>query len=106
MGPDSEAALLAIAEFVEADKYGSAVIPSGVLGTLYGVKCLLSSQIAATRYYMYDHDGYAFAIQKGLQLGERHAPEYGSSAVLRVLDQKWGHAKLENGLLLRKDNNA
>jgi len=104
-GPDSETALLAIAEFVEADKYGSAVIPSGVLGRLYGVEVRMSTQVAANRFYMYDKDGYGFAIQQALQMGERPAPEYGSSALLKVLDMKWGHDKLQNGALLRKDNN-
>lgn len=104
-GPDSEAVLLGIAEFVEADKYGSAVIPNGVLGTLYGVKVVLSTLVAANRFYMYDKDGYGFAIQQQLSMGERPAPEYGSSAMLKVLDMKWGHDKLQNGSLLRKDNN-
>lgn len=104
-GPDSEAALLQIGDFVQAFAYGSAVIPSGVLGKLYGVEVKVSTQIAANTFYMYDKSGYAFAIQQQLQMGERPAPEYGSSAVLKVLDMKWGHAKMENGLLLYKDNN-
>jgi hypothetical protein len=54
---------------------------------------------------MYDKDSYGFAIQQALSMGERAAPEYGSSAVLKVLDMKWGHAKLQNGALLKKDNN-
>jgi len=106
VGPDSEAALLAIAEFVEVDKYGSAVIPSGVLGRLYGVEVRLSTQIAASTYYMYDKDGYGFAIQQSLQMGERKAPEYGSSALLKTVDMKWGHDQLQNGALLLKDNNV
>lgn len=104
-GPDSEAVLLGISEFVEADKYGSAVIPNGVLGRLYGVEVRLSTNVAANRFYMYDKEGYGFAFQQQLQMGERMAPEYGSSAKLVVLDCKWGHDKLQNGALLRKDNN-
>ena len=105
MGTDSEAKLLAIADFVRADQYGSAVIPTGVLGTLYGVKVALSTNVAADQFYMYSKEGYAFAIQKQLSIGERDAPEYGTGAKLRVLDQKWGHAKMQNGSLLFKDNN-
>lgn len=104
-GPDSESALLSISEFVEADKYGSAIIPSGVLGSLYGVMVVMSTLVAANRFYMYDKEGYGFAIQQALAMGERPAPEYGSSAVLKVLDMKWGHDKLQNGALLKKDNN-
>lgn len=104
-GPDSESALLSIAEFVQADLYGSAVIPNGQLGKLYGVPVIVSTNVASGRFYMYDKSGYGYAIQKALNLGQRPAPEYGSTAVLNVLDMKWGHAALQNSLLLRKDNN-
>lgn len=105
IGPDSESTLLGIAEFVEADKYGSAVIPNGVLGRLYGVQVRMSTLVGANTFYMYDKAGYGFAIQKGLAMGERPAPEYGSSAVLKTMDMKWGHDQLQNGALLVKDNN-
>lgn len=104
-GPDSEAALLAIAEFVEADRYGSAIIPTGVLGKLYSVEVKMSTQIGASTFYMYDKDGYGYAIQRSANMGERPAPEYGSTAVLRTLDMKWGHDQLQSGALLVKDNN-
>lgn len=104
-GPDSEAVLLGISEFVDASVYGSAVIPSGVLGRLYGVEVRMSTQVAANRFYMFDKEGYGFAIQQALNMGERAAPEYGSKAVLKTVDMKWGHDKLLNGAVLRKDNN-
>lgn len=106
VGPDSEKTLLGIAEFVEADKYGSAVIPSGVLGRLYGVEVRLSTQIAALRFYMYDRDGYGFAIQKQASMDERKAPEFGTGATLKTMDMKWGHSNLQAGALLFKDNNV
>lgn len=104
-GPDSESALLQIGDFVQSYAYGSAIIPTGVLGKLYGVEVKVSTLVAANRFYMYDKEGYGFAIQQALSMGERAAPEYGSSAVLKVLDMKWGHDKLQNGALLYKDNN-
>ena len=55
---------------------------------------------------MYDREGYGFAIQRQANMGERAAPEFGSTAVLRTLDMKWGHAELQNGDLLLKDANA
>ena len=106
VGPTAEGELLAIAEFVEADKYGSARIPSGVSGMLFGVKVILSTQIVATRYYMYDSDGYGIAFQKQLSMGERDAPEFGVGAMLRTWDQKFGTDQLQNGTLLLKDNNV
>lgn len=105
VGPGSEATLLGIAEFVEANSYGSAVIPSGVLGSLYGVKVVMKSSIADLTFYMYEKSGYGFAFQRGLNMGSRPAPEYGSTAELKTLDMKWGHDELQNGALLFKDNN-
>lgn len=104
-GPASESALLQIGDFVQSYAYGQAVIPTGRLGKLFGVEVKLSNQISGNTFYMYDKAGYGFAIQQQLQMGERPAPEYGSSAVLKVLDMKWGHAALENSLLVFKDNN-
>lgn len=105
VGPGAESDLLAIAEFVEADRYGTAIIPSGVLGTLYGVQVRMKSTIADDTYYMYDKDGYGFAIQKSASMDERKAPEYGTGATLKTMDMKWGHDQLQNGALLRKDAN-
>lgn len=104
-GPDSEAVLLGITEFVDANTYGSARIPSGVLGMLYGVKVIMSTQIAANTFYMYDSEGYCYGFQKDVSMGERPAPEYGVGALLRTMDAKWGHKALQNSVLLKKDNN-
>jgi hypothetical protein len=104
-GPDSEANLLAISEFVQQYSVGNSAIPTGVIGSLYGVQIKMSTQIATNAFYMYDKAGYGFAIQKQLAIGEREAPEYGTGAKLRVMDMKWGHAVLENSLLVFKDNN-
>lgn len=104
-GPQSESALLQIGDFVQSYAYGQAVIPTGQLGKLFGVEVKVSSLITGNTFYMFDKAGYGFAIQQQLAMGERPAPEYGSSAVLKVLDMKWGHAVLENGALCVKDNN-
>lgn len=106
VGPDSESTLLGIAEFVEADKYGSPQIPSGTLGRLYGVNVVLSTQIGATTFYMYEKSGYGFAFQKSMSMDERKAPEYGTGATLKTMDMKWGHDQLQTGSLLVKDNNV
>jgi hypothetical protein len=105
IGPQSESIMLGISEFVEAQKYGSAVIPNGVMGTIYGVKVIRSSQLGTNVFYMYDSQGIAIGFQKGLMMGERPAPEYGSTAVLRTWDHKYGVAALQNNTLIIKDNN-
>lgn len=105
VGPDSERTLLSIAEFVEPDRYGSARIPSGVLGTLYGVNVVMSTQIAATTYYMYEKEGYGFAKQRDVMMGEAAKPRFGTQSREVVFDHIFGHASLQNSALLVKDNN-
>lgn len=104
-GPESEEDLLGISEFTESQIYGSPVIPEASLRRVYGVNLVMSTGITGTSFYMYDGDGYGFAMSKGLSMGERDAPEYGVGAKLSVMDQHWGHAQLQNGALLYKDNN-
>lgn len=105
IGPQSESIMLGISEFVEAQKYGSAVIPNGVMGTIFGVKIIRSSQLGTNVFYMYDSQGIAVGYQKQMAMGERPAPEYGSSAVLRTWDHKYGIKGLQNNALIIKDNN-
>ncbi len=87
---DQEAVLLGIEKFVSAEKYGSAVIPDGALGKIYGVPVFVSTELAEQEFYMYDKDGVALGFQRGPQMDERKAPEYGAGSMLKVLDQKFG----------------
>jgi len=89
-GPDQEEILLGIPQFVEADKYGAAVIPNGVLGRLYGVNVLVTPEIGAQTYYMYERSACAIGFQKAPMFDTRKAPEYGTGSMLEVLDQKFG----------------
>jgi len=95
VSPTEEAALLKIDPFVSAEKYGSAVIPSGVLGTLYGVKILMSPELAAGSYYMYESEGISVGFQRRPQFDEDNRPEYGPGAKIQVLGQKYGVKALQ-----------
>ena len=115
ISPEQEAGMLAINKFTLAEQYGSQIIPAGVLGRIYGVNVVVSTQVEADEYYMYDRDGLCIGFQRGPTLGERGAPEYGATAMLKTLDQKFGvkglqiaQAGVGAGLsaLVVKDNNA
>jgi hypothetical protein len=87
--------MLAINKFVTADSYGTSIIPSGSLGTIYGVPVFITPELGTDQYFMYEQDGCALAFQRGPQLGERPAPEYGSSSMLKTLDQLFGVKALQ-----------
>jgi len=95
VSPKQEAELLKIDPFVSADKYGSAVIPQGVLGTLYGVKVLMTPELGDDQYFMYESEGIAIGFQRRPEFAEDDRPEYGPGAKLQVLAQKFGVKALQ-----------
>lgn len=122
VNPVGEAALLKLDPFVSADKYGSAIIPGGVLGTLYGVKVVMTPELDDDEYYMYESSGCAVGFQRRPQFDSDKRPEYGVGAELQVLAQKYGVKALQidvpgatnaagaalvsESALIIKDNNA
>lgn len=97
ISPDQEAKMLAIDKFVSAEKYGSAVIPSGALGMIYGVPVFVSTELGAQQHFMYDSEGIAIGFQRAPLMDERPAPEYGAGSKLKVLDQLFGVQGLQLG---------
>lgn len=90
ISPAQEAKMLAINKFVTAQDYGTSAIPSGALGTIYGVPVFITPELGSSQYFMYEQEGIALGFQRGPQLDERKAPEYGSGSLLKTLDQKFG----------------
>lgn len=95
IGPDQEELLLKVQPFTGQDQYGSAIIPSGALGTLYGVPVILDVELGEQQYFMYDSMGMAFGFQRAPQFDEVKYPQQGAGAMLQVLDQKYGIKALQ-----------
>jgi hypothetical protein len=122
VSPKQEAKLLAIEPFVSAEKYGSAIVPNGVLGTLYGVKVIMSPELADDQYFMYESGAMSIGFQRKPSFDEQKAIEFGAGAMKQVLDQKYGVKALfvdaigglnaaggalsSESALICKDNNA
>lgn len=114
ISPAQEAKLLGINKFTLAQDYGRAVIPEGILSQVYGIPVLVTPELGTQQYFMYDVEGVCVGFQKGPQMDERKAPEYGSGAMLKIMDQKFGVKALEinqqgvgaaESALIVKDNN-
>lgn len=114
ISPAQEAILLGINKYTLAQDYGRSVIPEGILSQVYGIPILVTPELATQQFFMYDVEGIALGFQKGPQMDERKAPEYGSGAMLKILDQKFGVKGLEinqqgvgaaESALVVKDNN-
>lgn len=91
VGPAVWAQLMNINEFKSAEVYGGqAMIPTGVVGRIHGVEVVMSSKVAASRFYLFDREAIAFGVQAGPSYSEQGANEFGSQAKRAVLDQIFG----------------
>jgi N4-gp56 family major capsid protein len=99
IGPDQEKAMLKIAEFVRADYYGSSNIPSGQIGTVYGMPVMVHQGVAAGKGYWYSKDAVGIAFQKAPSMAEQSEIAYGTNAKRVAIDQLFGVKALQTGEL-------
>jgi len=90
ISPAQRKAMLKIQQFTEAQLYGTSNIPSGVIGSVYGVPVVVSNNLAAQQYFMFEKTGLAIGFQKGLSMSEQGANEYGVDAKRIAMDQLFG----------------
>ncbi len=115
IAPAQRTILLQISEFKSAEVYGgAAMIPSGVVGSLYGMPVVVHNGLTAQQYFMAEKTGLAYGFQMGPSYSEQMSNEYGSQAKRAVLDQLFGVEGMQKGLkgvlstqspLVIKDNN-
>jgi len=98
ISPAQRKAMLKIQQFTEAQLYGTSNIPSGVIGSVYGVPVVVSNNLAAQQYFMFEKTGLAIGFQKGLSMSEQGANEYGVDAKRIAMDQLFGIKGLQLGI--------
>lgn len=89
--------LLKISEFTQAQVFGNVVIPSGVIGSVYGIPVISHNGLSAGQALMFDKDGLAFGFQQGPQMSIQDANEYGSQSKRVAVDQLFGVQALQLG---------
>lgn len=97
IGPDQEKEMLKIAEFTQAQIYGGAVIPNGVIGRVYGTPIVLHNGVAAGKAYMWEKSGIAVGFQKSPSMSTQGANEFGVGAMRSAMDQLFGVDSLQQG---------
>lgn len=95
--PAQRSEMLKIADFSQAQVYGGAVIPSGVIGQVYGIPVKVFNGMTSTSAVMYDKEGLAIGFQKAPAMSEQGANEYGTGAVRVAVDQLFGVRALQTG---------
>lgn len=93
IGPEKEAEMLAITDFIDASKYGSnEAVMNGEIGQVFGLKVIVHTSVT-DKMYTYHPSAVGFAIQQGIryqsdydlkELGWRHSLDY--LAGFEVLD--------------------
>ena len=98
-----EAEMLAIAGFVEADKYGSSTpVMSGELGRIYGVRVLVTDEpvLGDNSALMYISEGIVYGNQQAPELNELYIPKKAGTEY--ALDQLYGTKVLNSGVYISK----
>lgn len=98
VGVDQEKEMLKISEFTQAQIYGGAVIPSGVIGKVYGIPVLVHSGVAAGSAFMWEKGGIALGFQKSPAMSTQPANEYGTNAMRVAMDQLFGVDSLQQAV--------
>lgn len=95
ISPAQEEAMLKITQFTEAQIYGNSNIPSGVIGSVYGIPVIVHAGMADAQYYLVGKSGLAIAFQQAPMMSEQGANEYGSGAKRVAIDQLFGTKGLQ-----------
>lgn len=97
VSPNQESEMLKIAEFSSAEVYGQAVIPSGVIGRVFGVPVITHNGLADGEILMWEKEGAAIGFQRQPAIDEQKAIQYGTGAMLKAMDQLYGVKGLQLG---------
>ena len=95
--PAQEAVMLGLADFVQADYYGSSNIPGGVIGRVYGMPVIVHNGVTSTEAFVWEKSGIAIAFQKSPQSSTQPANEFGVGAERTAVDQLFGIKGLQLG---------
>lgn len=95
VAPEMESALLKVDEFSKADVFGQSVIPTGVIGRIYGMPVVTHSGLADDESFIFEKTGLALAFQAAPNYASQPAIEYGTQSVREAMDQLFGVKALQ-----------
>jgi hypothetical protein len=90
-----EKELFKLTEFKQADVYGQATIPNGVIGSILGMPVVRHNLFGDDEAFVWDREGIYYGFQKGASMSEQGANEYGSGAMRKAMDQLFGIKEMQ-----------
>lgn len=97
VSPAQKEAMFALAEVKNAQQFGQAVLPGGVIGTFLGMPIVLHNGLASKELFLAEKSGLAYAFQKGASYGEQDEIGYGVGAKKAAIDQLFGVKGMQLG---------
>jgi hypothetical protein len=90
VSPTQKEAMFALTEVKQAQNFGQAVLPGGVIGQFLGIPVVMHNGLAGKELFLAEKSGLAYAFQKGASYGEQDEIGYGVGAKKAAIDQLFG----------------
>lgn len=110
--PEQRKQLLGVANFVQADRYGSSTpVVSGELGSIYGVRVIMTNlngvasavsggSFGDGKMMLIHRESLGFAFHRQPQHDTEKAIEYGAGSMAHTWDVKYGLSVMQGGALI------
>jgi len=95
---EQESVVLSLAEFKNADAFGQAVVPQGVIGSILGMNVVVHNGLADAKAYVYERSALGIGFQRNPAMSEQEDNQYGVGARRVAIDQLFGVKALQTGL--------
>lgn len=87
VSPAQKEAMFGLTEVKQAQNFGQAVLPGGVIGQFLGIPVVMHNGLASKELFLAEKSGLAYAFQKGASYGEQDEIGYGVGAKKAAIDQ-------------------
>jgi len=103
---DSFGTLLKIDGFVDASKSNLDIVRNGQIGTLYGIPCFESDEVASGSRYLVHKSSVAYGFGAAPSLEDESVITLGTGSRRWVMDQLYGVKAMQGGALVIKQADA
>jgi hypothetical protein len=97
VSPAQKEAMFGLEEVKQAQNFGQAVLPGGVIGQFLGIPVVMHNGLAAKELFLAEKSGLAYAFQKNASYGEQDEIGYGVGAKRAAIDQLFGVKGMQLG---------
>jgi len=97
VSPAQKEAMFALSEVKQAQNFGQAVLPGGVIGQFLGIPVVMHNGLASKELFLAEKSGLAYAFQKNASYGEEGAIGYGVGAVKAATEAVFGIKGMQLG---------